>query len=92
MDTLTLLPNKIPVTNATIYDHLRHTLEQLIHLLLNKQKNIGPYVNESTRKHLLEVAKILSRDTSPKIILPTHNSTSEGGEKRSELHTSEGGK
>ena len=38
---------------------------------------------------MIEVAQILSRDASPKIKLPTHNSTSEGGKKRSELHTSE---
>ena len=77
---LTFLPNKIPIPNAKIYDHLRHMPEQLIHLLLNKEKNIGPYVNDSTTKNLV-TAQILSRDASPKIKLPTHNSTYKGGKR-----------
>ena len=55
-----------------------------MHLLLNRKKNIGPYINSSTKQHLLKISKILHRDTSPSIKLTKKCNTSEGGNQYSE--------
>ena len=90
-DTLTLMEAKIPIPLSSIDDHIKSTTEQLIHLLLNKKKPIGLFLESNTKQDLLKLTDILHRDLSEKIKLnelpqnTTKKSTSEG-----ELSTSEG--
>ena len=43
-DTATLVPHKINIPQTGIDDHLKQTSEQLVHLLLKKNKPVGPFL------------------------------------------------
>ena len=63
-DTLDLIPNIIPIPESNLEDHIKNMSEQLIHLLANKKKATGPFLEETTKSGLLEIARLLGRSTS----------------------------
>ena len=68
IDTVNFIPRQIPIPNATITEHLRKTADDLIHLLYKYPKMLSPTEPDSTQRALLEIAKLLHRDTTPTII------------------------
>ena len=69
-DTVTLLPHKVPIPNPSLKDHIISTSEQLIHLLTNKKKPIGPFLPPSSKKSLLDLAQLLHNDKTSPIPVP----------------------
>ena len=80
-DTARMIPDKVPIPLASLDDHLRTTSDHLIKLLTNKSKPIGPCVKPTTKEALLQIAKILHRDT-------LSSSTSKGAGKHSSTTSS----
>ena len=79
-DTATLIPNVVPIPESSIDDHIKATSSQLIQLLTRRKTPIGPFLPETTKDHLLTIAKLLHRDSTPSITTPVINPavTSEG--------------
>ena len=79
-DTATLIPHVIPIPEASLDDHINATCDQLLKLLTNKKKPIGPFLPESTKDHLITLAKRLHQDSAPPIhiTLPPKFTTSKG--------------
>ena len=74
-DTIKFIPRYIPIPEASIDDHLKRSMDDIVHLLLNKSPTLPGLERDSTRKALLEIAAALGRDTtkdlSPATILPS---------------------
>ena len=66
-DTVTFIPKVIPIPHASIDDHLRKTVDDLVHLLTKKPSLISPTGPQSAQHALLKIAKLLNRDTAPSI-------------------------
>ena len=64
-DTAKIIPNNIPLPQASLNEHLRATATDLVHLLNHKEKAFP--VHQSTTNALLDIAKILGRDSTPPI-------------------------
>ena len=71
-DTVKFIPTCIPIPETGIDDHLRKTANDLVHLLLKKTPTIPALDIPSARDALIQIAKLLNRDTTPVItpILP----------------------
>ena len=66
-DTATIIPKNIPIPHATLNDHPRRTADDLIHLLgKNTNQLFSSEVPLSSKGALLDIAKLLHRDTTPK--------------------------
>ena len=66
-DTATIIPSNIPIPHASSTDHLRNTADDIIYSL---HKNESQFTNSkplSAKAALLDIAKILRRDTTPSI-------------------------
>ena len=89
-DTATLLPHHVLIPNPSIDDRIRSVSENLLSLLHNKKKPIGPFVKSSTKDAMLQLAKILRQDRTPQIPeSKISEGTLEGNNKPSSM-TSEG--
>ena len=74
-------PTIIPIPKVSLEDHVKATTTHLINLLTKKKHSIGPFLQETTRDHLLRITVHLHRDKSTPYTysLPFHTNTiSEG--------------
>ena len=77
-NTATFTLRNIPIPNATISDHLRKTVNSLIHLL-NKEPNIlTPSTPINTQGSLIKIDKLLHKDATPDILPLVNLPSSEG--------------
>ena len=61
-DTLTLVPHQIPIPNPSLEDHIKSTSKDLLLLLANKKKPIGPMISDTTKQQMLKLAQLLAQD------------------------------
>ena len=66
-DTVKFIPRYIPIPECSIDDHLKKTVNDLVHLLLNKSPAVPVLQPESARAALIKIAELLNRDSSPNI-------------------------
>ena len=66
-DTVAFIPKVIPIPHASIDDHLRKTVDDLVHLLTKKPGIISPTGPQSAQSALIKISKLLNSDTSPVI-------------------------
>ena len=66
-DTVAFIPKVIPISHASIDDHLRKTVDDLVHLLTKKPGKISPTGPQSAQSALIKISKLLNSDTSPVI-------------------------
>lgn len=64
-NTATIIPKQIPIPKANLQDHLRRTADDLVHLLHSKPSLLPHHKHSSTRGALLNIAKILQRNSTP---------------------------
>lgn len=64
-DTIKYIPTYIQIPEASIDDRIQKTVNDLVHLLLNKPPAIPALQLESSRVDLLQIAKLLNRDKTP---------------------------
>jgi len=75
-DTAILIPHHIPLPQTSLDHHLRKAADDIVHLLHKKDQLHIPSPKSTTSSALLELAKILHRDSTPPIKpLPTSTST-----------------
>ena len=67
-DTVTFIPDIIPIPNATIDDHIRKTTDDLVHLLEKSPSLLSPKGIPSARQALLDIAKLLHTDRTPTLV------------------------
>ena len=55
-DTATIIPKQIPIPQASIDDHIRHTVTDLVTLIHHKPTLLPPQCTSTTQKALLDIA------------------------------------
>ena len=77
-DTIKFIPRYIPIPEASIDDHIKRSLSDVLLLLLNRTPTLPVLDQPSARKALIDIAKVLERDSTPTIrpIVPSSPTTS----------------
>ena len=78
-DTATIIPQNIPIQEASLNDHIRRTADDLIPLLHNKTTPPSPVTPPSAKSVLLDIAKGLQQDTTPVLRLILEDQASSEG-------------
>ena len=55
-DTVTLLPNRIPIPTPSLADRIKSISNQLIHLLLHEEVSLGSCLKPTAKEHILTLA------------------------------------
>ena len=66
-DTAKIIPKHIPVPQSSYEDHLRRSVDDIVHLMSHKQNCLLPNDPQSVKSALLQIVKIVHRDTTPPI-------------------------
>ena len=66
-DTVKMIPDKIPIPETNIDEHLKASMDHLLQILLNKKKSMGPFLQSSTYNKLIDLTSTLHRDHPPSL-------------------------
>ena len=55
----------VPIPNVNIEDHLRRTVDDILHLLQGKKNVIPTTPQSSVQEALIKIAQLLHRDETP---------------------------
>ena len=81
-DTVKFIPSYIPIPKTSLDNHVKKTVDDLIHLLLHKSPDIPALKPESSRQDLIHLSQVLQRDNSPTTLQPITDIISKGAVKK----------
>ena len=74
-DTAQIIPRNVPIPQANLDDHLRSTASEILHLLKSKPSVLPAYTPPTTQQALIDIAKLLNRDTTTPLEKITDDAT-----------------